>query len=113
MNMIHGKFRAALLMGAVASELAFAAGAKAQAPSASNNTWPYATTGKSPVLEVVGDIACQPGATEVGEANKETCTTPSTSKGAYTSASLYQSQEATATQIENMKPDAVALLGDL
>jgi len=113
MNMIQGKFRAALLMGAVASVLAFAAGAKAQAPSASNNTWPYATTGKSPVLAVVGDIACQPGATEVGEASKETCTTPSTSKGAYTSASLYQSQEATATQIENMKPDAVALLGDL
>ena len=34
-------------------------------------------------------------------------------KAPYTSTSLWQSQEATANQIEQMKPDAVALLGDL
>ena len=36
-----------------------------------------------------------------------------TPKTPYTSTSLWQSQEATANQIETMKPDAVALLGDL
>ena len=57
-------------MGAAASVLVFAAGAKAQNqnrnddPNSNDNTWPYATTGKSPVLAVVGDIACQPGETE-------------------------------------------------
>ena len=66
-------------MGAAASVLAFAAGAMAQNqnsqgqnsngnqwpwgnPSAQqDNTWPYATTGRSPLLAVVGDVACQPG----------------------------------------------------
>ena len=38
---------------------------------------------------------------------------PTPQKGPYTSTSLWQSQEATANQIEAMKPDAVALLGDL
>ena len=58
-------------MGAAASVLVFAAGAKAQNHNdnatmastirANDNPWPYATTGRSPVLAVVGDIACQPG----------------------------------------------------
>ena len=64
MKTIRGRFRAAVLMGAAASVLAFAAGAKAQnhmTDSTNDNTWPYATTGKSPVLAVVGDISCQPG----------------------------------------------------
>ena len=77
-----------------------------------DNPWPYATTGKSPVLAVVGDISCQPGAEVPGEAANEVCTDPATPP-AYTSTSLWQSQEATANQIEAMKPDAVALLGDL
>ncbi len=110
MNMIRGRFRAAVLMGAAASVLAFAPGAKAQNPRSNNNPWPYATTGRSPVLAVVGDIACQPGGEAAGEAGSETCTT---APAPYTSTSLWQSQEATANQIENMKPDAVALLGDL
>jgi acid phosphatase type 7 len=140
MKAIQGRFRAAVLMGAAASVLAFAAGANAQNqnfngdpwqqdaswlfgnPAPNDNTWPYATTDKSPVLAVVGDIACQPGeevseanglSTTTGEASKEVCTDPSTSKGAYTKTSLWQSQEATANQIETMKPAAVALLGDL
>ncbi len=131
MKTIRGSFRAGLLMAAAASVLVFAVGAQAQDhndkndkddPQQSDNTWPYATTGKSPVLAVVGDIACQPGeevsklnglSTTTGEASKEVCTDPSTSKGAYTATSLWQSQEATANQIETMKPAAVALLGDL
>jgi len=123
MNMIGGKFRAALLMGAAASALIFAGGAKAKAfgdalwpfgsPAPNDNNWPYAATGPAPVLAVVGDIACQPGEEATGEATSEVCTDPSTKKGAYTSTSLWQSQEATANQIEAMKPAAVALLGDL
>ncbi len=111
MKTIRGRFRAAVLMGAVASVLAFAAGAKAQNPNFNSNKWPYATTGRSPVLAVVGDIACQPGETEPsGEKGNEACDNP---KAPYTSTSLWQSQEATANQIETMQPDAVALLGDL
>jgi Calcineurin-like phosphoesterase len=110
MNVIRGTFRAAVLMGAVASVLAFSAGAKAQNPNSNDNTWPYATTGRSPVLAVVGDIACQPGEEPSGEKASENCGAP---KSPYTSSSLWQSQEATANEIENMKPDLVALLGDL
>jgi hypothetical protein len=114
MKSVRKRFRAAVLMGAVASVFVFAAGANAQDDKHdrhSNNTWPYATTGRSPVLAVVGDIACQPGETEpAGEANKELCINP---KAPYTSTSLWQSQEATANQIEAMKPDAVAITGDL
>lgn len=107
---IRGRFRAAVLMGAAASVLAFAAGAKAQNPNSNDNTWPYATTGRSPVLATVGDIACQPGEEANGESLKETCTDP---KAPYSKTSLWQSQEATANEIETLKPDAVALLGDL
>ena len=65
----------------------------------------------APVLAVVGDVSCQPGETEpAGEKAGENCVSP---KSPYTSTSLWQSQEATANQIEAMKPDAVALLGDL
>jgi 3',5'-cyclic AMP phosphodiesterase CpdA len=112
METILSRFRAAVLMGAAASVIVFAAGAKAQGPNFNDNTWPYATTGKSPVLAVVGDISCQPGPEVSGEAAKEVCNDPATPP-AYTSTSLWQSQEATANQIETMKPDAVALLGDL
>ena len=100
MKTIRGRFRAAMLMGAAASVLAFAAGAKAQ------NAWPYATAGRSPVLAVVGDVACQPGATEPsGEKGGENCIGD-------TAQNLFASQAATARQIENMKPDIVALVGD-
>jgi hypothetical protein len=120
MKMIVAKFRAAVLVGAAVSVLLFAAGAEAQQngnpwfdgnPPANDNTWPYATTGKLPVLAVVGDIACQPGEAEpTGEAAHELCSNP---KSPYTGTSLWQSQEATANLIETMKPDLVALLGDL
>ena len=110
MNTIRGSFRAAVLMAAAASVLALAGGAKAQNSNPNNNTWPYATTHQSPVLAVVGDISCQPDADALsGEKADENCTTATS----YLSTSLWQSQEATANQIEAIKPDAVALLGDL
>ncbi len=120
MNFIRRKFATAALTAAVASVLAFAPGAKGQDwnhhpdsddnQQANDNPWPYATPDKSPVLAVVGDISCQPGTEASGESSKEVCTD---AKAPYTSTSLYQSQEATANQIETIKPDAVALLGDL
>ncbi len=141
MTTIGRGFRAALLMGAAASVLVLAGGAKAQnrdsndnswqfggpsrndnpwqsgssAPndnsSPKDNPWPYNKVPRSPVLAVVGDIACEPDADfETNEAAHETCATPKTP---YTSTSLWQSQEATANQIETMKPDLIALLGDL
>jgi len=111
MNTNGRSFRAAVLTAAVASVLALAGGAKAQNSDTHDDTWPHATTHRSPVLAVVGDIACQPGEVEpAGEAGHEACVNP---KSPYSSTSLWQSQEATANQIEAMKPDAVALLGDL
>ncbi|MFZ0744665.1 MAG: hypothetical protein WAM85_09660 [Terracidiphilus sp.] len=122
MKTIQGRFREAVLVGAAVSVLAFAAGANAQNQNSNNNqwpygnptpdnTWPYATIGRSPVLAVVGDTSCQPGETEPGgEKAGENCDAP---KAPYTSTSLWQSQEATANQIEAMKPDLVAILGDL
>jgi acid phosphatase type 7 len=102
---IEGRFRAALLMGAAASVLAFAAGAKAQNQKSNDNRWPYASTGRSPVLAVVGDVACQPGENEANESPTETCSGD-------TVQNLYLTQAVTAQQIENMKPDLVALVGD-
>src|ERR1700733_11105663 len=112
MKTIRGRFRAAMLMGAAASMLAFATGANAQNawPYVNQNAWLSAITGPSPVLAVVGDIGCQPGGEATDEASNETCTD---APAPFTSTSLWQSQEATANQIENMKPAAVALLGDL
>ncbi len=125
MKAIRGGFRAAVLMGAAASVLVFATGAMAQNngngnsngkgngngnSNSNDNAWPYAATGKSPVLAVVGDISCQPGTEGAGEAENEVCSDAPTP---YTSTSLWKSQEGTANQIEAMKPDAVAILGDL
>jgi len=112
MNTTRRSFRAAVLTAAAASVLALAGGAKAQDSNTSNNTWPYAKTHRSPVLAVVGDISCQPGEAEPsGEKGHEACDNPN---APYSATSLWQSQEATANQIENIiKPDAVALLGDL
>ena len=42
MKTIRGRFRAAVLMGAAASVLVFAAGAKAQNQNSNDNPWPYA-----------------------------------------------------------------------
>ena len=119
MKTIRGRFRAAVLMGAAVSMLAFTAGAKAQNQNSNgngnqesngnsepnDNPWPYAKTGRSPVLAVVGDVACQPGEEPSGEKAGENCSGD-------TAQNLYASQAATAKQIENMKPDLVAIVGD-
>jgi acid phosphatase type 7 len=112
MTTIHGRFRATVLM---ASLLVFAVGVQAQnqnlngdgGRNSNDNPWPYGTTGHSaPVLAVVGDVACQPGETEPsGEKGGENCIGD-------TAQNLFASQAATAKQIENMKPDLVALVGD-
>src|SRR5271165_6761486 len=78
MKTMQGRLRAVLLLGAAVSVLAFTAGAKAQNRGSDDNhwsdddhgsngnsaphdnPWPYSTH-RSPVLAVVGDIACQPG----------------------------------------------------
>ncbi len=125
MKTIRGRFRAAVLMGAAASVL-FAGGAKAQNQGSKDqnsqnqnssgnqwpwgnptpdNTWPYAKIGRSPVLAVVGDVACQPGEEPTGEKAGENCSGD-------TVQNLVESQAATAKQIETMKPDLIALLGD-
>jgi hypothetical protein len=93
-----------MLMAAAASVPIFAGGASAQDQDGK-------TRSKSPVLAVVGDISCQPGEVEpTNEAAHELCINP---KAPYTSSSLWQSQEATANQIEAMKPDLLAIVGDL
>jgi hypothetical protein len=55
--------------------------------------------------KAVGDVACQPGEEESGEKAGENCTGD-------TVQNLVETQAATALQIENMKPDRVALLED-
>ena len=65
------------------------------------NDWPYAPTGKAPVLATVGDISCQPGTAPETEKTSDLCT-----------GTRNQAQAATANQIEAMKPDLVAVLGD-
>ncbi len=111
MTTIRGRFRAAALMGAI-SILAFAPGARAQFPfpignsGPNDNAWPYNQSQGSPVLAVVGDVACQPGETEPsGEKAGENCSGDSAQN-------LLASQAATAKQIENMKPNVIALVGD-
>jgi hypothetical protein len=121
MKTIGGRVRAAALMGAAVLALAFGAGTRAQNQDSQgqnsngnhwpygnptpDNTWPYEKIGRSPVLAVVGDVACQPGEEPSGEKAGENC-------AGDTAQNLYASQAATAKQIENMKPDLVALLGD-
>lgn len=122
MKTIRGGSRAAVLMGAAASLLVFAAGPHAQNqhsqgqnpqgnswqsgnPAPQDNPWPYARTGRSPVLAVVGDVACQPGEEPLGEKAGENCSGDAVQN-------LQASQAATANQIETMKPNLVAVVGD-
>jgi hypothetical protein len=123
MEMIQGRIRAAVLMGSAVAVLAFATGATAQTQNFNNNwwsklhgwsggnwvpndnPWPYNKVQNTPVLAVVGDVACQPGEEEETEKPGENCTGD-------TAQNLVLTQAVTAQQIENMKPDLVALLGD-
>src|ERR1700760_1899680 len=74
--------------------------------AANDNAWPYAATPSSPVLAAVGDISCQPGAPEESEKPTDTCDQGSGSTV------RDQAQNATAMQVEAMKPNLVAVLGD-
>jgi hypothetical protein len=123
MKTIQGKLRAAMLMAAAVAVLAFATGAKAQNQDSTDNPWsalsgwssdnwvpndkpwPYNEVQHVPVLAVVGDVACQPGEEETTEKKGENCSGDSVQN-------LTLTQAATAQQIENMKPDRVALVGD-
>jgi acid phosphatase type 7 len=71
-----------------------------------DNPWPYNATGPAPVLAAVGDISCQPGAPVEAEKKTDTCDqgSGSTVRDA--------AQNATAEQVEQMKPALVAVLGD-
>jgi acid phosphatase type 7 len=72
----------------------------------SDNPWPYNSPGSAPVLAAVGDISCQPGSPQEGEKATDTCDqgNNSTARDA--------AQNATAEQVEAMKPALVAVLGD-
>ena len=74
--------------------------------SSSDNDWPYNSTGYAPVLATVGDISCQPGTAQGNEKPTDVCDlgTGSTVRDA--------AQNATAEQVEAMKPALVAVLGD-
>ena len=71
-----------------------------------DNPWPYNQPGQSPTLAVVGDISCQPGAPQEAEKKTDTCDqgVGSTERDA--------AQNATAEQVEAIKPALVAILGD-
>ncbi|HEV2700026.1 MAG TPA: metallophosphoesterase [Steroidobacteraceae bacterium] len=124
MKISRRTLRTAVRMGAAASVLIIAAAAQAQSQNdnswqqgdpwrfgaqPNDNKWPYAPAARWPVLAVVGDVACQPGETEAetasGESASETCSGD-------TAQNLLATQAATARQIENLKPDLVALVGD-
>ncbi len=74
--------------------------------SSNDNVWPYATTPPAPVLATVGDISCQPGNPVESEKQTDVCDT--TGQGD----TRNQAQTATANQIEAMRPNLVAILGD-
>jgi hypothetical protein len=90
----------------VTAALALGAGGVFAASSSfpGDSPWPYAGTSDSPLLAVVGDIACQPGPAVEAEKSTDVCGSPTLGGP--------QAQAATANQIENDHPDLVALLGD-
>jgi hypothetical protein len=71
-----------------------------------DNPWPYNSPGRDPVLAAVGDISCQPGSPQEAEKPTDTC---DQGKG---STARNAAQNATAEQVEAMKPQLVAILGD-
>ena len=80
-------------------------------PGLLGNPWPYnapVTPGASaaPVLAAVGDISCQPGSPQGNEKPSDVCT------GGVTATTRNAAQNATAMQVEAIKPTLVAVLGD-
>lgn len=74
--------------------------------SGNDNPWPYNQTGRAPVLAAVGDISCQPGSPQEAEKATDVC------DQGVGSTVRNSAQNATAVQIEAMKPALVAVLGD-
>ena len=75
------------------------------------NPWPYnardtPAASLAPVLAAVGDISCQPGSPQGTEKPTDVCA------GGVTSTTRNAAQNATAVQVEAMKPALVAVLGD-
>ena len=74
--------------------------------AANDNAWPYDARRPSPVLAAVGDISCQPGQPAgVREADRHL-------RSGLGSTVRDAAQNATAEQVEAMKPGLVAVLGD-
>jgi hypothetical protein len=71
-----------------------------------DNPWPYNAQGHDPVLVAVGDISCQPGSKQEGEKASDVCDL------GVGSTVRNQAQDATAGQVEAIKPALVAVLGD-
>jgi hypothetical protein len=71
-----------------------------------DNNWLYSPTGLRAGSATVGDISCQPGSPQEAEKPTDTCDqgSGSTVRDA--------AQNATAEQVESMKPSLVAILGD-
>lgn len=73
--------------------------------SQGDNSWPYGGLARVPVLAAVGDVACEPDDAE-NSGNPEDLTCKGEDIGGL------EAEYATATQVERMHPDLVALLGD-
>jgi acid phosphatase type 7 len=100
---LFGVLLALLALGAISGAVLAEAGVF----HGSDNPWPFADTPAAPLLATVGDISCQPSAPVEGEKQKDVC--DKTGAGDTT---RWQAQTATANQIEAMKPNLVAILGD-
>ncbi len=99
--------RVALITLLAILAVAVAAGTVLADPFGGNdNPWPYNAPDRAPVLAAVGDISCQPGTPQEAEKKTDTCDqgSMSTVRDA--------AQNATAEQVEAMKPALVAVLGD-
>ena len=100
------KRRNALIAGAVAVAAVLALGTSVLADPghSSDNSWPYAQA-EPVVLAAVGDIACEP------ETDEDASTDPYYKCDGGKLVGM-DAQFATADQVEAMKPELVALLGD-
>src|SRR5215469_11395311 len=106
----RGSRRVATVIGIAVVAVIAAAGTVLADPGgwfgSNDNPWPYNSHGFAPVLAAVGDISCQPGAPVESEKKSDVCDlgTGSTVRNA--------AQNATAQQVEAIKPALVAVLGD-
>lgn len=95
------KVIAAATVALSAISTAAIASARSSAP-----LWPYASPDSAPVLAAVGDIGCEPN-------TPENASTPTGLKCGGESIGGFDAEYATASQVEAMRPNLVAILGDL